>query len=184
MTVTDVNGTTRQANVYYSSAEQINFVVPLDLVPGQARIAVRDATGALTNNTTANLQNTALALFTANATGKGVAAALAFRVEKDGSQSAVPVFHCAGPLLCIAERLEVSDSRPLFVSLYGTGIRGASSISAIRVTIGGTPVTIEYAGAQRQFAGLDQINLRLPGSLNGKGETDLRRPWMVSLQIR
>jgi uncharacterized protein (TIGR03437 family) len=173
VTVTDVSGTTRQATVYYSSAEQINFVVPPDLALGQARIEVRDASGALTNNTTANLQRVAPALFTANATGKGVAAALAFRVEKDGSQSAVPVFRCTGPLLCIAERLDVSDSRPLFLSLYGTGLRGASSLGAVRVTIGGTPVTIEYAGPQRQFAGLDQINLRLPGSLNGKGETDL-----------
>jgi uncharacterized protein (TIGR03437 family) len=173
VTVTDQAGTSRSATVYYSSREQINFVVPADLVPGQARIEVRDAAGTLTNTTTANLQRVAPALFTANASGKGVVAALAFQLEKDGSQSAVPVFHCIGPLLCIADQLQTSADRPLYLSLYGTGIRGAGSPSAIQVTIGGTAVPIEYAGPQQQFAGLDQINVRLPGSLNGKGETDL-----------
>ena len=67
----------------------------------------------------------------------------------------------------------MSDNRPLYLSLYGTGIRGASSIANLHVTIGGVPVPVEYAGPQRQFAGLDQVNLHLPPSLNGKGETDL-----------
>jgi uncharacterized protein (TIGR03437 family) len=173
VTITDAAGTSRAATVYYSGREQINFVVPASLTPGQARIEVRDAAGTLTNSTTANLQRIAPTLFTANASGKGVVAALAFRLEKDGSQSVVPVFRCIGPLLCIAEPLEARDDRPLYLSLYGTGIRGASSLASVRVTIGGTAVPVQYAGPQQQFAGLDQINFRLPGSLNGKGETDL-----------
>jgi uncharacterized protein (TIGR03437 family) len=66
--------------------------------------------------------------------------------------------------------MEVSDDRPLYLSLYGTGIRGGS---AITVSIGGTAVPVTYAGAQGEFAGLDQINVRLSGSLRGKGEADL-----------
>jgi uncharacterized protein (TIGR03437 family) len=70
----------------------------------------------------------------------------------------------------MAERIEVSDDRPVYVSLYGTGLRGGSTFA---VTIGGTPVPVTYAGAQGQFAGLDQVNIRLPGTLRGKGEVDL-----------
>jgi uncharacterized protein (TIGR03437 family) len=172
VSVTDVAGTSQQATITYSSGEQINFVVPAGLAPGPARITVRDSSGVLTNSTTANIQRVAPALFSANSTGKGVAAALAFRVE-NGAQAAVPVFRCIGPVLCLAERLEVSDHRPLYLSLYATGIRGAGSLGNLDVTIGGIRVPVEYAGPQRQFAGLDQINVRLPGSLNGKGETDL-----------
>ena len=39
--------------------------------------------------------------------------------------------------------------------------------------IGGTPVTVEYAGAQGFFEGLDQLNLLLPNSLAGKGEVNI-----------
>jgi uncharacterized protein (TIGR03437 family) len=82
------------------------------------------------------------------------------------------VFQCFGPL-CISERIEVSDDRPVYVSLYGTGIRGASSLAAVKVTIGATAVPVQYAGPQPSFAGLDQVNVRLPGSLRGQGEVDL-----------
>jgi len=91
---------------------------------------------------------------------------------RDGSQVAVPVFQCSGPL-CIAERIEVSDDRPVHVSLYGTGIRGASSIGAVRATIGSTSVTVQYAGSHPQFPGLDQVNVHLPASLRGQGEVDI-----------
>ena len=41
------------------------------------------------------------------------------------------------------------------------------------LTIGGVSVPVAYAGAQGTYAGLDQINLPLPGSLAGKGKVDV-----------
>jgi len=41
------------------------------------------------------------------------------------------------------------------------------------VMIGGADVPVVYAGLQPTFAGLDQINVRLPRTLAGKGEVDL-----------
>jgi uncharacterized protein (TIGR03437 family) len=168
--VTDSAGTTRRTVILFSSSEQINFVVPAGLTAGPARISVQDASGVLTSNSTTTLQRIAPALFTASSNGKGVAAALAIRVERDGSQVNVSVSHCSGPLLCTTERIEVSDDRPVYLSLYGTGIRGGNSFT---VTVGGTVVPVAYAGPQGQFAGLDQINVRLPVSLRGKGDVDL-----------
>ena len=170
LSVTDSVGTTRRATVFFSNSEQINFVAPDGLAPGLARIAISDAAGVLTSTTTAQLQKVAPGLFTANASGRGVAAAVALRVENNGSQTNVPVFQCIGPLFCTASRLEVADDRPVYLSLYGTGIRGGASV---RVSIGGTAIPVVYAGPQGQFQGLDQINVRLPASLRGKGETDL-----------
>jgi uncharacterized protein (TIGR03437 family) len=172
LTVIDSAGTTRSATVLFSNTEQINFVAPGGLTFGPARIDIRDATGALTSSTTMQVQKVAPALFTGMSTGKGVVAALAVRIERDGSQVPVPVFQCFGPL-CISERIEVSDDRPVYLSLYGTGIRAASSTANVHVTIGSVSVPVQYAGAQTQFAGLDQVNVRLPASLRGKGEVDL-----------
>ncbi len=38
------------------------------------------------------------------------------------------------------------------------------------MAIGQTLLTVDYAGSQHQFLGLDQINAELPNSLAGSGE--------------
>lgn len=168
----DSAGVMRSATAFFSNSEQINFIVPPGVTVGQAHIDILDAAGAVVNSSTGQVARVAPALFTANGTGKGAVAALAVRVERDGTQVSVPVFQCFAPL-CITDRLEVSDDRPVYVSLYGTGIRGRTSVSTVQVSIGSVTVPVLYAGAQSQFPGLDQVNVRLPGSLRGKGETDL-----------
>ena len=171
VSVVDSAGVTRRSNaIFFSSSDQINFLVPAGVAPGQASVNVYDASGVLTSTSTAAVQRVAPALFTASANGQGLAAALAIRVERDGSQTSVAVSRCSGPILCVAEPMDVSDDRPVYLSLYGTGIRSGSSVT---VSIGGTPVPVTYAGAQGGFAGLDQINASLSGSLRGKGEVDL-----------
>jgi uncharacterized protein (TIGR03437 family) len=39
--------------------------------------------------------------------------------------------------------------------------------------IGGVNALVGYAGAQGDFAGLDQVNLLVPRSLIGRGEVDV-----------
>lgn len=55
-------------------------------------------------------------------------------------------------------------SDELFLLLFGTGIRGRSSPAAVRALVDDVEVPVEYAGPQGQFAGVDQINIRLPRS--------------------
>jgi uncharacterized protein (TIGR03437 family) len=57
--------------------------------------------------------------------------------------------------------------------LFGTGIRGVSSLSGVRVAIGGIDVPALSAGAQMQYAGLDQVNVELPASLRGRGDVNV-----------
>jgi uncharacterized protein (TIGR03437 family) len=58
--------------------------------------------------------------------------------------------------------------------LYGTGRRGRNELSDVAITLGGSiSAEVLYAGAQGGLAGLDQINLRLPNGLAGRGNIDI-----------
>ena len=61
----------------------------------------------------------------------------------------------------------------VFLVLFGTGLRFHSSLSSIGLKIGGVDAPVLFAGTQGNFAGLDQINARLPRNLAGRGEMDL-----------
>jgi uncharacterized protein (TIGR03437 family) len=43
----------------------------------------------------------------------------------------------------------------------------------VSCTVGGVSVPVSYAGAQPQFAGLDQVNIGLTLNLRGKGDADI-----------
>lgn len=169
--VQDALGATRPATLLFTSPSQINFVVPAGTVSGAARIVVTRPDGTVSHSTVVSVARSAPALFAAAANGRGPAAALAVRVETDGRQSPVAVFRCSGPLICFTDAIDVR-SRPVYLSLYGTGVRNREA-PAVTVTVGGRAVPVHYAGAQAQFAGLDQINVQLPASLRGLGRADV-----------
>ena len=111
-------------------------------------------------------------LFTANASGQGLAAATVLRVRADGSLSyeAVSRFDAAqGKPVSVPIDLS-NPAEQVFLLLFGTGFRGRSSLGAVGLLVGGLPVEALYAGPQGDFAGLDQLNLPLPRTLAGRGE--------------
>jgi uncharacterized protein (TIGR03437 family) len=61
----------------------------------------------------------------------------------------------------------------VFLLLFGTGIRARSSLQAVSAWVGTTKVEVQYAGAQEEYVGLDQINLKLPRSLASQGEVEV-----------
>jgi len=172
--VTDSGNTARLAPLVYVSPRQINLVVPAGTREGSAAIAI------LAGNTTRAAGTMQIArvqpgIFTANAQGTGAAAAVGIRVAADGTQTPQLTFACVDGL-CNAVPLDMGGSSEQFVlSLYGTGIRGVSSVEAVRATVNGFPVQVLYAGRQPTFAGLDQVNLLLPKTLAGAG--------MVTVQV-
>ena len=86
------------------------------------------------------IANVAPGLFTANADGGGVPAALAFRLKGSGAQSYEPVSRNS-TLRSVASSLVPIDLGPstdqVFLVLYGTGIRFRSSLTNVSATIGG-----------------------------------------------
>jgi uncharacterized protein (TIGR03437 family) len=61
----------------------------------------------------------------------------------------------------------------VFLVMFGNGIRFRSSLSNVTATIGGANAEALFAGAQGTLIGLDQVNLRIPRSLVGRGEVDV-----------
>jgi uncharacterized protein (TIGR03437 family) len=100
----------------------------------------------------------------------GYPAALLVRV-REGVQTVEPLVR-TGPGGIEQIPIDLGpESDQVFLVLFGTGIRGRSSLLAVRVTIDGVEAPVEYAGPQGEFAGLDQVNVRLPRSLSGRNWT-------------
>ena len=156
--VTDSAGMRRPAHVFYAAPTQINYVVPAGTALGEATLTVDSdqgvrATGMLT------VTPLAPAIFTADGSGQGRPAAWVTR--RDGAGRVTTTLATAPVNLGAA-----GDEAVL--TLYGTGWRGAKG--AVQVTIAGVACDILFSGAQPEYAGLDQLNVRLPRALAGRGE--------------
>ncbi|HXJ43945.1 MAG TPA: FG-GAP-like repeat-containing protein, partial [Bryobacteraceae bacterium] len=159
-------------NVWFMSFSQINFVVPDGVAPGAASISVTNSTGQSTAFPV-TVGGVAPGLFTADSTGSGPAAATAVIVAPGGAQSFVSAATCL-PTGCALQAIPLTGGSQVFLTLFGTGIRGRSSLAGVSLTIGGLRVPIAYAGAQGNFPALDQLIALIPGSLAGAGTVDLR----------
>jgi hypothetical protein len=96
-----------------------------------------------------------------------VAAAVAVRVGPDGSPKQQLVFDCsAGPGRCVPVPVDLGGpGDQVALLLFGTGIRGRSSLSAVRmIPFLERFFEVLYAGPQSEYPGLDQINLRIKGN--------------------
>ena len=166
MTLRDSAGLLKLARLYFVSPGQINFEVPTGLASGTATATVYTATGEVASGNL-TVGPVAPGLFSMSGDGKGIAAVTAIRVNADQTQSPVELFRCTGSG-CVATPVDVA-SGPVFLSLFGTGIRGRASLTGVRCTVGGVDLPVLFAGPQGA-PGLDQVNVELPASLRGRGE--------------
>lgn len=167
-------GVERASPLFFVSPAQINFQIPPGALPGAATVVVTSGAGGAANETL-TIAAIAPGLFSANANGQGVAAAVVLRVRSDGSQTfeAVSRYDDAQRRF-VATPIDLGPaSDQLFLLLFGSGLRNRSALSAVTARIGGVGAETIYVGAQGDFAGLDQVNLRLPRSLAGRGEVDI-----------
>ena len=173
--VKDSAGTARQAQLFFVSPGQINFLLPGGIAAGEATLSVISGNGRASIGKI-RIASTSLGLFTANADGLGIAAASALRVTAAGMQIFEDVAQFdADANRYLAKCINLGPTgEAVFLILYGTGIRGVSSASVVSATIGGTSIPVLFAGAQGQFIGLDQINLGpIPRGLIGRGTVDI-----------
>lgn len=186
VSVKDSAGVERPAQVIGASSTQLNFVLPAGTAPGRAQVTAGTAIGDVL------VESVTPGLFSANADGKGVAAAIAIHVKPDGSRTNELVFTCgsAGGS-CAMSPIDLGPTgEQVYLSLYGTGIRNRSRLDDVSVLIGGVKADVLFAGAQPDFPGLDQVNVLIPRSLAGRGEAAValsiagRIANSVSIQIR
>jgi uncharacterized protein (TIGR03437 family) len=159
--VRDSAGVTRLAPLFFVSPNQINCLIPAGTASGAATITLSG--GRANFSGTAMIDATAPALFAANSAGYGPIAA---QVVNGSTYSNTSKCNSSG---CNPIPINVA-SGSTYLLLYGTGIRHVSSQAAVDVKIGNVDAPVKYAGAQNQYAGLDQVNALLPVSLQGRGQ--------------
>lgn len=169
--ITDSTGKQALAGLSYAGLQQVNFLVPEGLASGAGTLRVTNAVGN-TASFSVTIGPVSPGLFTANASGAGVAAGSAVSTNASGGQVYYGIAACAGsPIVCTAASIPLSGAKePVYLILYGTGFRGAATPS---VTIGGVPCKLAYSGAQGAYAGLDQLNIEIDPSLAGRGLVDV-----------
>lgn len=164
--IEDSRGATSIAPIAYVSSTQVNFVMPSTVAPGQVAVAL--STGSNSIAGTALVSNVAPALFSADGTGTGAAAATAVSISGN-QQTPVTVYQCGATCATVPINL---GGPPVYLTLYGTGIR--NTMTSVSVAINGIAIPVLYAGPQGSYEGLDQINLGpLPASLRGRGQSSI-----------
>lgn len=153
-----VNG--QAANLFYVSPAQINFLMP-PVNSAAVNIVCTGSNGERTEGSAITGPNPGI--FTVNNNGSGVAAAVVttdgrnYQRIYDANRNPVPI--------------RVSNGgQPTYLVLFCTGVRNQGEV---QVKIAGQMCPVVWAGAHPQLAGLDQINVQLPASLQGVGAAQI-----------
>jgi len=173
--VQDFSGHSAAAPLLYVSPGQINFLMPPGLATGIATFTITNGGGA-TLKAIGAVGQVAPMLFSIDGRGSGLAAASAIRLTTGNPPltSVVSLYDCSGAS-CRAAPIDLGVDTPVYLTLYGTGIRhrGSLELDDVSVIMNGNFLPVTYAGAQPDFAGLDQINVQLPLNLRGSGVTNV-----------
>lgn len=169
------------APLLYASPTQINLQLPENTPLG--RIKLRLWTSAMPYGSNGSghfaigeVEVVALTpnVFSADSSGKGPAAANIQRIRPGQADVYEPVAATVldeqGKPMIVARPITIGGgAEKTYLVLYATGLRKRDTNASVTARIGDVMLPVEYAGAQGQFVGLDQINILLPSSLRGKG---------------
>lgn len=176
------------APLFFVSPGQINYLVPPglrveDLNDNFAAVEVVNGSNVVASGR-APINRVAPAFFTFDSSGSGLPAALIVRVKPDDSQIIEALAENTGTPRGLRTRLvDVSPAEErVFLVIYLSGVRNATDANRddivnenIRVLLNGYEVELYYAGAQRELAGLDQINVQIPRAFYIDQSTRARR---------
>lgn len=171
--VRDSQNVERLAPLFFISPTQINFQIPANLALGAATFTVVK-NGVTMASGGAPIVVVAPSLFAADSSGRGLASGQALRIKSGNAQSYEPIGRFdsqQGKFVPVQIDLGPATDQ-VFLILYGSGFRNRRDLALVSATIGGVAAEVVYAGPQGDFAGLDQLNLRIPRSLPG-GEFDV-----------
>ncbi len=174
VSVRDAAGTTRNAPLFYVSPTQINLQIPTGTSAGTATLtALQGSTTVAQGSVT--VENVVPGLFSANANGAGIAAALIQRVKSNGSQSyELLAQYDSAQQKFVALPIDLGpEGEQVYLNLFGTGFRSRTSLSSVVCSLGGANADVSYAGAHPVYVGLDQANMLIPRTLIGRGEVEV-----------
>ncbi len=168
VSVTDSDGVTRPALLFYVSPTQVNYEIPSGSATGPATVTITNKNGT-TQTATIQIGTVSPGLFELNA--GGLVAAWVLPIVSGTQLALQPVYEIANNQVVGAPLNVTAANTTLYLEMYGTGIKDAKKVT---VTVGGVGVPILYAGAAPGYAGEDQVNMGpLPASLAGKGSVNI-----------
>lgn len=159
------------ASLFFVSTSQINFAIPSGLADAQAATITVTNSDNSTRTGTFTIMRSSPGVFSAKATGAGVAAA---QTTFDG----VVLENIFNPDGTEKDVNAGTKARPNILILYTTGVRntpaanpndGNGVAEAVTVKFQGVPGQVLFAGPAPGFVGLDQINVAIPPELAGLG---------------
>lgn len=170
VSIRDSLGIERASPLFFAAPNQINYLIPTGTSQGTAMVTVSSgATGVV------EIVRVSPGLFSADASGAGLAAAVILRVKANGEQMYEPVgqFDPVSNKI-IPTPIDVSNpAEQVYLILFGTGFRHRSDLANVMAKIDGANSPVLFAGAQGDLVGVDQCNLRLPNSLAGRGDISI-----------
>ncbi|MDX2043622.1 MAG: BACON domain-containing carbohydrate-binding protein [Acidobacteriota bacterium] len=174
VTVRDSQGNEKLAELFFVSPNQINYLMPGGLAEGKAVVTVKNGAGQIRSGST-EIAKVAPGMFTADASGKGLASAIALRVRANGQQvfEQVAQFDPQQQKFVAAAIDLTIPGEQVYLILFGTGFRHLNSLEDVKVRVESLEVEPLYAGESPGLLGMDQINLLLPNQLAGSGDVDV-----------
>jgi uncharacterized protein (TIGR03437 family) len=171
--IRDSAGVERLASLFFVSPTQINYQLPPDVALGAATVTIFSGDGTV-SVATIQVVRIEPGLFTADASGRGLPAALVLRVREGRQHFEALARFDTGQGKLVAAPIDLGPaSDQVFVVLFGTGLRQRGLSAGVSASIGGLGAELTYIGAQGSLVGVDQINARLPRALSGRGEVEL-----------
>lgn len=159
--------------VLYSSPAQVNAVLPdTPGIEGRALLCLGQSPQEKCAPIT--IVRTAPDVLTADSSGRGAAAALFYRAKQDGTEGRYePVAAIENGKSVLVPARPPAEGEVLYLILFGSGWRNhATANGRLRegasAYLNDAPAQVTFAGAQRDFYGLDQMNIQIPPSLKGK----------------
>ncbi|MBI4909627.1 MAG: hypothetical protein HY820_38775 [Acidobacteria bacterium] len=167
--VIDNAGIRRTASLFSVSPNKINLLLNPETAAGQAAIVVRNGTRDVATGTV-RVSAVAPGLYSAAGDGRGFALGKVISVTESGTQSADLARLDPLQEQWQAVPVELVAGAATFLRLYGSGIRGRSSLDAVTLRIGSQSIPVTLAGPEGR-PGRDQVEAGpLPLTLAGKGE--------------
>ena len=173
--IIDSEGRIHYGSFFFVDFIQTNFFIPDGVALGPAEVVISNADGVISRGVIV-IAPIAPGVFTANASGEGIAAAQFISIAADDTRVDGLTFDCsAGIGNCVGIPIDLGgDGDEVFLVLFATGVRGRSDLSAVRATIDGREIPVLFAGDQGFFLGLDQFNLGpISRDLIGRGEVEI-----------